>query len=63
MASPQVYAAAVAYYTEHKGESGTSYRKVAAMYPGVEKTALSERINGRVLVDAKPGPRSRITFA
>ena len=63
MATPQVYAAAVAYFAQHKGELGVSYRKVAAMYPGVERNALFNRVKGRVLVDAKHGPRSRINIA
>ena len=32
-------------------------------HPGVERTALSDRVHGRVLVDAKHGPRRRISIA
>jgi hypothetical protein len=63
MATPEAYAAAVAYFAQHKGELGVSYRKVAAMYPGVERNALFNRVNGRVLVDAKHGPRPRVNIA
>ena len=66
MASAEVYAAAIAYFTKHRGTKGMSLRKVAGMtelFPGVSRTALRDRINGRVLIDAKVGPRCKITIA
>ena len=63
MASAEVYAAAVAYHTKHRGTKGISLRKVAALFPGVTKTALGDRINGHVLIDAKSGPRHKHTIA
>ena len=39
MASAEVYAAAVAYFTKHRGTKGISLRKVAGMqdlFPGVK---------------------------
>ncbi len=62
MVAPKVMALAVAYFTEHKGEFGVSYRKVADNF-GVTKSALNNKVNGRVLVDAKPGPRRRMSIA
>jgi len=51
MASAEVYAAAVDYFTKHRGEKGMSMRKVVAMtelFPGVTRTALRDRIKCRV---------------
>ncbi len=55
MASAEVYAAAVAYFTKHRGTKGISLRKVADLFPSVTKTVLGDRINGHVLIDAKSG--------
>jgi hypothetical protein len=65
MATPQVYAAAIEYFTAHQGEPGISLRTIAMMdeFPGVTKDSLSRRMKGRVLIDAKPGPRPKITIA
>ena len=66
MASAEVYAAAIAYFAKHRGTKGMSLQKVAGMtelFPGVSRTALRDRINGRVLIDAKVGPRCKITIA
>ena len=62
MASPD-YAGAVDHFNKHHGEKGNTYRKVAALFPGVKRSALSDRIKNRVFIDAKPGPRPKITFA
>ena len=63
MASAEDYAAAVAHCKKHRGEDGASLRQVAKMFPGVTKSALSNRINGRVLMDAKAGPPRKVTIA
>ena len=62
MASPQVYAAAVAYFEEHPSISLRTIAKMA-QFRGVSRNSLSRRIKGRVLIDAKPGPRPKITIA
>ena len=59
MASAEVYAAAIAHFTKHRGTKGMSLREIVRMFPGVTMTALSDRINGRVLMDAKAGPSCR----
>ena len=63
MASPEVYAAAVAHFKKHQGDDGMSLRTIVNMFPGVTRSALSNRINGRVLIDAKAGPPRKVKMA
>jgi hypothetical protein len=62
MATPQVYERAIAHITAHPE---LSLRTVCNMaeFRGVTKNSLSRRMDGRVLIDAKPGPRPKVTVA
>ena len=66
MASAEVYAAAIAYFEKHRETEGMSLRKVAGvtdLFPLITRSALQNRFNGRVLMDAKAGAPRKVTIA